>query len=129
MVVIRCNALIDNRQAHHLITDIHDQARDGVVVVPNFCEVLAVDNDGELQIIQEEKESERVAELERELAAALDYIRLSKSCSGCKHDMPAHLALYCMDDCQDCIGEVCKGKCKTCINCSNWEWRGAHEPV
>ncbi len=72
MIVIRCNALMPARDAAALINDIHEQARDGVVVVPNFCEVLAVDNDGEVQIIQDNAESTRVAELEELLAQIAD---------------------------------------------------------
>lgn len=121
MVIIRCNALIDNRQAHQLITDIHDQAKDGVVVVPSFCEVLAVEDGTDLEIIVGKAESERVAELEAELAAAMEYITAEKNCDACKHIK--NVPDTCPCECDKCRHEDCF--CRDCIDSSKWEWRGA----
>ena len=127
MVVIRCMGPLKPEEAVDLLGNIHAQARDGIVVLPACCELLAVDNGGEVQIIQGNAESTRVAELEKELAVAMRYISACKDCETCKHEMRPGATCPC--DCNDCGGGPCNGICKTCHNGSNWEWRGAHEPV
>lgn len=120
MVIIKCAGQIPGEQFHRMANDLHAQARDGMVVLPFFCDLVAVSADSELQIIQEEPEGTRVAALEKELAAALAYIAQEKNCETCKHyeTMPA-----CPADCLYCRHEDCI--CKTCEHGSKWEWRGA----
>jgi hypothetical protein len=116
---------IPGEQFHALVNDLHAQAREGIVVLPYFCDLVAASADSELQIIQEEKESNRVAALEKELATALSYISACKDCETCKHIIAPIMADDCMADCENCPGGPCKGICKTCRDGSNWEWRGA----
>lgn len=124
MVIIKCSEPIPGDQFHRMANDLHAQAQaDGMVVLPFFCDLVAVNPDSKLQIIQEEKESARVAALEKELAAALAYISAQKDCEACKHEMTAPAAYECPADCEYCSGVACKGICKTCRNGSNWEWR------
>ena len=40
MVIIKCNALLNEEQAQRLTADIHAQAETGVIVLPTFCELL-----------------------------------------------------------------------------------------
>lgn len=40
MVIIRCNALAHEQMLELLKNDIHAQAATGVIVLPNFCELL-----------------------------------------------------------------------------------------
>jgi hypothetical protein len=108
VVIIRANAQLPAQVAADLINDLHAQAREGIVMVPNYCEVLAVEDGTDLEIIVGKTESERVAELEKELAAAMAYITRTKTCATCKH--PPDGTDY---------------SCATCCLCSNWEWRGA----
>lgn len=40
MVIIKCNALLNDEQRRALEINIHDQAADGVIVLPSFCDLL-----------------------------------------------------------------------------------------
>ena len=129
MVVIKCTAACDGDKFARLTMDLHKQVQaDGLVVLPFFCDLVAVSHDSELQIIQEKAESTRVAELEKELAAAMEYITKVRSCITCKHkpdnDRPCDIADY---DCDSCESQECV--CKKCRDGRNWEWRHANESV
>lgn len=67
----------------------------------------------------------RVAELEAELAAAMNFVNDVKACETCKHHMAmpwrCKVAEY---NCMDCDSDACK--CVDCDSGSNWEWRHAH---
>ena len=124
MVIIKCNAAMPDKERRCLEINIHDQAADGVIVLPYFCDLLTVTPDSEdVQIMQKD---DRVAELEQELDAALLYISAKKDCDTCKHEMDGVEADACPIDCQFCDGIPCNSKCQYCYNGSNWEWRGAH---
>lgn len=70
MVIIKCNAAMPDEQRRRLEINIHDQAADGIIVLPYFCDLLTVTTDGEgIQIVQPTQD-DRVAELEQELARA-----------------------------------------------------------
>jgi hypothetical protein len=119
VVIIRVNARMTAEQAQAIVEGIHNQAPAGVIVVPSFCELLYADQtDPEIQV---RHEGSRVAELEAELAAAMEYITAEKACITCKHDnsRPA-----CPADCDLCKHAGCY--CGDCIHGSKWEWRGAH---
>lgn len=61
----------------------------------------------------------RVVELEAELAAALEYIKVQKDCETCKHKH-GESANYCIGDCTgDCRASDCA--CRFCYNGSKWE--------
>lgn len=125
MVIIKCAGQIPGEQFHRMANDLHAQARDGMVVLPFFCDLVAVSADSELQIIQEEKESTRVAALEKELAAALADLSAAPSCETCKNGdgPPAYGCLGAEGACSHCITKACP--CRGCENGSGWEWRGA----
>ena len=125
MVVIRINGNIHPERAEIILEGIHNQARAGVIVVPQCCEVLHNDQDDEDPKIVYEYEPARVKELEAELAAAMEYINAYKCCETCKHEMTQDVADECPVDCEHCSGGPCKGICKTCYNGSKWEWRYA----
>lgn len=125
MVVIKCTAACDGDKFARLTMDLHKQAQaDGLVIMPFFCDLVAATEDSELQIIQEQTESTRVAELEKELAAAMAYISKEKDCETCKHYESVQ---PCPGDCACCWHVDCG--CKTCHHGSNWEWRHGRESV
>lgn len=120
MVIIKCNAYMEETLHRRLEINIHDQAADGVIVLPPFCELLnEVPAEEKIQILHQDK---RVAELEAELARAMFYISAQKSCTTCKHgrsDMQ-----FCAVDCGKCCqASVCT--CADCFNGSKWEWISA----
>lgn len=126
-MIVKCPAKIPGEQYHALVTDLHKQAQDdGLVVLPYFCDLLAVSEDMELQITQEKTEGTRVAALEKELAAAMAYISTDKDCRTCKHIMEPIMDDDCLGECEQCTGGPCKGICKNCVKGSNWEWRHTH---
>lgn len=125
MVIIRVNRDdLESMSLEHLQVDITVQALRGVIILPPWCELLSeVPMSEGIQIVQQ-KEDARVAELEKELAAALDWIKGNAwVCSTCKHEQECapeyHGTVHMCARCKvaNCI-------CKTCINGSNWEWRG-----
>lgn len=121
MVIIRINGNIHPRLAEIIAESIHNQARAGVIVVPACCEVLnEVPADEEIQIMHQDA---RVAELEEELAAALAWIKAQKDCETCKHYLAKENECCC--DCFDCDDPSCI--CMSCIDGSNWKWRGANK--
>lgn len=122
MVVIRVNASIRPESAKIIVEGIHAQASTGVIVLPECCELLnELPADEEIQVIHQDA---RVAELERELAAAMAYISAVKDCCTCKHEMGVNSA--CPADCECCDGEPCAHLCRVCIDGSKWEWRGTY---
>lgn len=127
MVIIKCNALLSDEERRRLEINIHDQAADGVIVLPYFCYLLTDDADGVgVQIVQQTQD-DRVAELEQELARAMFYISAQKECNTCKHEALGDDAAACLDSgaaCALCESITCE--CKYCRDGSNWEWRGLH---
>lgn len=124
MVIIRANKLTRRDQLEVLAHDIKEQAKTGVIVLPCWCELLSeVPVGEEIQILQQ-REDDRVAELEAELARAMFYISAQKDCTTCKHEMDSRSR--CPADCENCSGEPCGRICQVCLNGSKWEWRGAH---
>jgi hypothetical protein len=65
----------------------------------------------------------RVAELEKELAAAMQYIEAKKDCDTCRHESQV-CENECIGDCFECHIEACT--CHDCLNASKWEWRHGH---
>ena len=122
MVIIRINGNIHPERAKIIVEGIHNQAPTGVIVVPNCCELLnEVPEDQEIKVIHQDA---RVAELEKELAAAMAYITAQKDCPTCKHENMPGKPCEAMDyDCLDCDWEECI--CTRCHQGSKWEWRGA----
>lgn len=120
MVIIRANGLHRREQIEALAADIRAQAETGVIVVPSWCELLSeVPAGEEIQILQQDT---RVAELEAELARAMFYISAQKECTTCAHNYDVK---KCNDNlCHNCPTKSCP--CSSCIDGSNWEWRGAH---
>lgn len=127
MVIIKCNVMLSDKDRRKLEINIHDQAADGVIVLPYFCDLLTDAPDGEgVQIVQPTQD-DRVAELEQELARAMFYISAQKDCSTCKHEIGGDNAAACRaanGACAFCGSITCK--CKYCHQGSNWEWRGLH---
>lgn len=133
MVIIKCNAALPDDERRHLEINIHDQAADGVIVLPYFCDLLTVTPGSDsIQILRQDdraifmedlaNERNRVAELEAELAMAMEYIRANKECETCTHNFKAN---PCEDVfCENCPETACV--CRTCDGYSNWKWRGAH---
>lgn len=119
MVIIKCNAALPADQRRRLEINLHDQAADGVIVLPPTCELLnEVPKDEEIQIMHQDT---RVAELEAELAAAVEYIKAQKDCTACAHNYEPK---RCNDDyCARCPKTSCP--CSSCHGFSNWKWRGA----
>lgn len=55
MVVIRINARLNADNARAVIEGIHNQARTGIIVVPEYCELLSeVPADEEIKVITED---------------------------------------------------------------------------
>lgn len=137
MVIIKCNAALPDDQRRHLEINIHEQAADGVIVLPYFCDLLTVTPGSDsIQILRQDdraifvedlaKERNRVAELEAELAMAMEYVREKKNCDTCAFDNPDGKG--CGDYfCHNCPTKSCP--CSSCGGYSNWKWRGAHESV
>lgn len=128
MVIIRVNAKIPGDDLEPIVREIRAQAETGIIVLPNWCEVLGVLADGfpveEIQIIQQ-KDDDRVAALERELAAAVADLTKAHTCKSCKHEPIDPYICYTHNyDCTSCLEEGCK--CRDCDEGSCWEWRHAH---
>lgn len=121
MVVIRINGNIHPEQAKIILEGIHNQARAGVIVVPQCCEVLHNDQDDEDPKIVYEYEPARVKELEAELAAAMEYINAARACVTCKQY--EKMLSDCDNVCSECKKAACI--CRDCADGSKWEWRGA----
>ena len=125
MVVIKCTAKLPPQNFEALDQALHAQAHsDGLVLLPYFCDLVAATEDSELQVVKEENGT-RVAELEKELAAAMHYITEQRSCMTCKQYVKA--LSECDNVCSECQKEDCF--CRTCHNGSKWEWGHGHEPV
>lgn len=127
MVIIKCIAAMPDEERRRLEINIHDQAADGIIVLPYYCDLLTVTPDGTgVQIVQPQQD-DRVAELEQELARAMFYISAQKACATCKHENAAADADACMS-----IGAMCalcnntNCRCESCRDGSNWEWVGIH---
>lgn len=121
MVIIKCNAYMEETLRRRLEINIHDQAADGVIVLPPFCELLnEVPADEEIQIAHQDA---RVAELEEELARVMFYISEQKSCETCKYENPD--IKFCTADCGACIGYG-NCICGSCFDGSKWEWKYAN---
>lgn len=121
MVIIKCNALLSDEERRRLEINIHDQAADGVIVLPYFCYLLTDDADGVgVQIVQQTQD-DRVAELEQELARAMFFISAQKDCNTCKYE---NRPRACCADCMECNVDGCR--CRYCHEGSGWEWRGLH---
>jgi len=121
MVIIKVNARLKATQAQAVVEGIHAQAGNGVIVLPNFCELLnEVPEDEEIKVIQQSK-ADQVAELEEKLAQAMAYISAQKDCDTCLYDGQK---ILCQVDCLTCA-EPCE--CKSCHDGSNWKWRHDHE--
>ena len=119
MVIIKCTAHINARDAECLVAAIHEQAKTGVIVLPHICELLSeVPADEEIQVIYQDA---RVAELEAELATAMAYISKVKDCETCKQYEKA--LSTCDTVCSECKKEACF--CRDCYDGSKWEWRAA----
>lgn len=132
MVIIKCNAAMPDEQRRRLEINIHDQAADGIIVLPCFCELLDAGYEGgpdggRILILQDDNPAGRVAELEQELARAMFYISAQKACATCKHENTAADADACLS-----IGAMCalcnntNCRCESCRDGSNWEWVGVH---
>lgn len=121
MVIIKVNKSLKAEAAYSLHQVLKEQAKDGVVILPVFCELLnEVPADEGIQIIRQD---DRVAELEAELARAMFYISALKDCSTCKNQTNA--AESCWADCGECcLSNSCV--CAGCFDGSKWEWVGAH---
>lgn len=121
MVIIKCNAALSDEDRRRLEINIHDQAADGVIVLPWYCDILGMDENGPgIKIIQETK-SKREAELEQELARAMYYISAQKDCDTCRYEGKSP---HCCCDCMECNVDGCR--CRHCHEGSLWEWRGHH---
>lgn len=120
MVIIKCNAALPPDERRHLEINIHDQAADGIIVLPYFCDLVTVTpGSEEIKIMQQDS---RVAELEAELARAMFYISAQKECKSCAHNFKTR---PCEDEyCENCPTMTCP--CRSCNGYSNWKWRGAH---
>ncbi len=68
------------------------------------------------------EQENRVAELEAELAAAMEYISAAKDCETCKRY--GEIPDTCPCECDKCRHEDCI--CRGCNDGSKWEWRGAY---
>lgn len=123
MVIIRIDANLRMPQVENVAKHIRAQAATGVIILPDCCELLnEVPADEEIKVIHQDA---RVAELEAELAAAVEYITEKKDCCFCKHNPTAAKMCESEDlmccDCSkrpDCI-------CTKCRDGSEWEYRGS----
>lgn len=119
MVIIRIDANLRLTQAENVAKHIRAQAATGVIILPDCCELLnEVPADEEIKVIHQDA---RVAELEKELAAAMEYITTLKDCDACKHTK--NVPDTCPCECEKCRHEDCY--CRDCTDGSKWEWRGA----
>lgn len=122
MVVIKCTARMKPQQEIDLVRYIQEQATTGVIVLPEFCQLLnEVPADEKIQIVHQDN-TDRVAALEKQLAQAMAYISAQKDCDTCLHDGEAE---DCPADCEECEEDACD--CRTCYNGSNWKWRHSNE--
>lgn len=119
-MIIRVNKSLKAEAAYSLHQVLKEQAKDGVIILPAFCELLnEVPADEEIKVIRQDA---RVAELEAELARAMFYISAQKECNTCKQYEKA--LSTCDNVCSECKKEECF--CRDCHDGSKWEWRGAH---
>ena len=121
MLIIRINANQDPATIVTRTQIILAAAADGVVVVPSDRNL---DNVPARWIQIEEKDADRVAALEAELAAALADLSEVKTCESCKHE-PVDPG-GCFETgyaCKSCEEPGCV--CHDCDAGSKWEWRHA----
>lgn len=127
MVIIRINLKMDQRAMAGTVKEIHAQAKKGVIVLPPWCELLnEVPAGEEIQIIQQ-KDGDRVAELEQQMATALADLSKTRSCDSCKHEPVDPYQCYTTGyNCAGCTAGGCV--CETCDPAARekWEWRGSH---
>lgn len=124
MVVIRINdENPERRERTH--TAIRLQAETGIIVLPPWCEVLAAGKDGEEIRVIQQAQTDRVAVLETQLAAAMADLSKVRHCESCKHE-PID-PVDCFETgyaCKQCKETGCV--CRDCDDGSKWEWRGSH---
>ena len=83
MIVIRCNAKLNDERRRALEINIHDQAADGVIVLPVCCDLLHA-NLGKEGIVVKYTDGRAVP-----LTTESD-CETCKSTPGCKHNAGAH---------------------------------------
>lgn len=59
-MIIKCNQMLPTEERRRLEINIHDQAADGVIVLPYNCELLTVTPDETVKIVQQNN-TDRVA--------------------------------------------------------------------
>ena len=126
MVIIRVNAHLQAVELENVTKTIKGQAaKDGIIVLPPWCELLnEVPADEDVKVVQL-PHAERLTELEQQLARAMFYISAQKDCATCRHSERDPLACTMANGvCAICSESGCG--CRTCRDGSQWEWLGAH---
>ena len=130
MVIIRIKADLAPEDHAATAEKIRAQAATGLVILPPMCEVY-VDATGEEIQAAQQKDGDRVKELEEELARAMFYLSAQRDCDTCKHNNTSltacRTAKTCPGDCKKCLEQL--RDCCPCYKCaegSQWEWMGAH---
>lgn len=125
MLIIRINGQITLEDYLRYCENIRAQAAAGIIVLPPWCELLnEVPQDQEIQILQQ-KDDDRVAALEAQLARAMADLCRAHKCESCKHEPIDPVDCYESGyACKQCKETGCW--CRDCDDGSKWEWRGSH---
>lgn len=80
MVIIKCNVRLKDEDRRKLEINIHDQAADGVIVLPYFCELLnKVPADETIKVVYEQKDDSEKERDAKEFSRRL----MGRWCSTC----------------------------------------------
>lgn len=127
MLIIRINADLTAEDHARAAENIRAQAETGLIILPFSYEVLANMAPGfpaeAIQIIRQ-KDDERVAALEAQLARALSDLANTGSCETCAHE-PIN-PYTCFETGYACGSSEETGCiCRDCYERDKWEWRGS----
>lgn len=125
MLVIKANAIMPPAKLAKLTNTLTEQAKNGVVVLPDFCDLLTEAEASEgIRVERAAPDPSTVLIPADEWMAAMDYIRALHDCATCKHEPDGTACLASACDCTACTVEGCV--CGRCCNGSAWEWRHGH---
>lgn len=126
MLVIKANAIMSQAKLTKLTNTLTEQAKNGVVVLPDFCDLLTeVEASEGIRVERAASDPSTVLIPADEWMAAMDYIRALHDCATCKHETDGTACLASDVDCTVCADRT-SCACANCHNGSRWEWRHGH---
>lgn len=128
MLVVRINPKSRRRPAsvEQFRQNMIREAKDGVVVLPEYAELLAaVPDDEEIKVVQQSPKAPGIVVPREEWRAAMEYIQALHDCATCKHETDGTACLASDVDCTACA-ERASCACANCHNGSGWKWRYGH---